>query len=518
VSRAATVLPTADPGLVRLVDGLLMPGFTGPSVPDWLADAVTGGLGAVCWFAGNVTGAQQAAGLSAALHELGPSLLVASDEEGGDVTRLEAGRGSRFPSAAALGRVDDVEATERLAGQLGRLVRSLGVDLALAPSVDVNADPDNPVIGTRSFSADPSVVARHGAAVVRGLQGAGVAACAKHFPGHGSVDVDSHTDLPVLDADLATLEARELPPFDAALRAGVRTVMTGHLVVPALDPDAPATCSPAALTLLRSRGFDGVVISDALDMAAVAAPAGLGAAAVRALAAGVDLLCIGNPGNASAAGDGRPGEDLRQFTEVRTALLAAVEAGALPVDRLEDAARRVGELARWCRDQRSRLDLPGDADDDLDDEVPADSAALSAAALDVVGDVRLSGVPHVVDLRTRSNVAAGRTAPRLLAALRRTAPGTTASTPPTAGTAGERVAASLPGPGRASVVALASEPHRDPAQAALLAALLAAVPDAVVVQTGWPDPRARLGARSVTTWGAGRAAAEAAAAVLLAPA
>jgi beta-N-acetylhexosaminidase len=412
-------------------------------------------------------------------------------------------------------------------------VRSAGVDLALAPSVDVNANADNPVIGTRSFGADPAVVARHGAAFVRGVQDAGVAACAKHFPGHGSVDLDSHTHLPVLDADLATLEARDLLPFDAVVAAGVRTVMTAHVVSHALDDSAPATWSAATVRLLRQRGFTGVLICDALDMAAVAAPWGIGPAAVRALAAGVDLLCLGNPGNVSAAGDGRSGEDLRQFTEVRAAVLAGLDSGAVTVHRLEDAAERMAELSQWCREQRRR---PSTADAGLRDEtVPPLSARIASAALDVVGDVRLSGVPHVVDLRTRVNHAAGRGAPQLLAALRRRAPGTTAASVEVAGlrvdsTVQERVAAVLAGtpatagassgagtsgPAGTAVVALVAEPHRDPAQAALLAALLVAAPDAVVVQTGWPDERARLGARSVTTWGSGRAAAEAAADVLL---
>jgi len=509
----ATTAVSGDPGLVRLVDGLLMPGFTGPVVPGWLADAVAGGLGAVCCFAGNLTGEDQVTGLTAELHRTSDQLLVCSDEEGGEVTRLEAGTGSRFPSPAALGKVDDVQATRQVARALGALVRSAGIDVALAPSVDVNAHPDNPVIGTRSFGADPALVARHGTAFVQGLQEVGVAACAKHFPGHGSVDVDSHTDLPVMDADLATLDARELLPFDAAVTAGVRAVMTGHIVCPALDPGVPATWSSPTIGLLRRRGFTGVVVSDALDMAAVCVPDGMGPAAVRALAAGVDLLCLGNPSNRSAAGGDRPGADLRQFLEVRSAVLAAVGSGHVTVRRLEEAAQRVAELAGWCCEQRRQA---WTAELDLDDgPVPAVSARLAAAALDVVGDVRLAGVPHLVDLRTRVNHAAGHTAPQLLHALRRRRADTTTSSCTPDGTAQDRVAAALEGTSGRAVVAVAAEPHRDPAQAALLAALLAVAPGTVVVQTGWPDARARLGTRSVTTWGSGRAAAEAAADRLL---
>ncbi len=180
--------PSTDPRVRRLARTVLLPGFRGTSAPAWLRREVEDGLGGVCLFAPNVQdgrGHGDVAALTWELHGLRNDLVVASDEEGGEVTRLQVAHGSPYPTAAALGAVDDVAATTAVNAAIGRLCRDHGVDLALAPDVDVNADPDNPVIGLRSFGADPQLVARHAAAAVEGIQSAGVAACAKHFPGHG---------------------------------------------------------------------------------------------------------------------------------------------------------------------------------------------------------------------------------------------------------------------------------------------------------------------------------------------
>ncbi len=221
--------------LRRLAHAAVVTGFVGPTVPDWLARRIDAGLGGVCWFAHNVEDEQQATKLADDLHDLGP-VLVMSDEEGGDVTRLEAATGSSYPSHAALGALDDVDATRRVAAAMGRRLRDVGIDVALAPVLDVNADPENPVIGTRSFGATPDLVARHGAAFVRGLQGAGVVACAKHYPGHGSTHTDSHLALPTVADPVEVLLERDLAPFRAAVEAGVRCVMTAHVVFTAYDP------------------------------------------------------------------------------------------------------------------------------------------------------------------------------------------------------------------------------------------------------------------------------------------
>ena len=255
--------------LRRAAAGTLLASFPGPSVPGWLLRRVEDGLGGVCLYGSNRHA--DIGAVAALLHGARPSVVVAADEEGGDVTRIEATTGSSLPGNAALGAVDDVELTRAVAGALGARLRSLGVDLDLAPCADVNSDPDNPVIGVRSFGADPALVARHTAAFVSGLQAAGVAACAKHFPGHGAVTVDSHLALPTV----AEVGERELAPFRAAVAAGVAAVMPGHLRVPALD-DAPASVSRRVLVdLLRgSLGFDGVVVTDALDMGGIGGPAG----------------------------------------------------------------------------------------------------------------------------------------------------------------------------------------------------------------------------------------------------
>ena len=188
------------------------------------------------------------------------------------MTRLEAARGSSFPGNLALGVVDDPTLTAEVAAAIaGRLARC-GVNMNLAPVADVNTNPDNPVIGVRSFGADPELVARHVAAFVEGTQRQGVAACAKHFPGHGDTAVDSHEDLPVVGGDLEAA----LLPFRAAIAAGVRAVMTAHLVVPTLD-EVPATLSSRILRrLLRDElGFDGLVLTDALEMRAISAGVGV---------------------------------------------------------------------------------------------------------------------------------------------------------------------------------------------------------------------------------------------------
>ena len=490
----------SDTGLARLVDAVLLPGFVGTQVPDWLAERVAAGLAGVCVFAHNVASPDQLASLSADLHALRPFVLVASDEEGGDVTRLEHGSGSSWPGNAALGVLDDVDATRAVAAAMGRQARRAGIDLPLAPVVDVNTDPDNPVIGIRAFGATPDLVARHARAFVEGLQSAGVAACAKHFPGHGDTSVDSHLDLPVVDVELATLRARDLPPFAAAVDAGVRAVLTAHVRFPALD-DAPATLSAPVLGLLREDlGFGGVVVSDALDMRAISADIGRGPGAVRALAAGVDLVCIGNPCFPD------PYDDVRVLDEVRDRVVAAVADGVLDVTRLEAAASRVAELGRW-----SALPPP-------DVGPQADDAALGAdvarRVVESSGDVRLDGVPVVVDLRTRTNVAAGRQPLRLLDVLSERVPGVTAVVLAADVDPASAVTAGLPADSR-PVVAVVDAPHRDVRQAAMLAALLTARPDAVTVLTGLPDGRQRLGWRWVRAWGAGRANAAAAADLLL---
>ena len=330
---------------------VLLPGFAGTTLPDDYRALLEQGLGGICYFGSNTAdGPQALAALSAAITRANPHAVIAIDEEGGDVSRLHTREPSPVLGAAALGAVDDVALTEDVGRWVGTELAAVGVTLDLAPDADVNSNPDNPVIGTRSFGADASRVAAHTAAWTRGLQSTGVAACAKHFPGHGDTATDSHLALPRIDVDAETLAARELVPFAAAIEAGVAAVMTSHIVVPSLDPDRPATLSPTVLGLLREQlRFDGVIVSDALDMAGASAATGVPEAAVRALAAGCDLLCIG------------PDKPASLVAEIRDAIVAAVHDGRLVAARLAEAAGRVRSMAvtgaeRGEPDQRRQVE------------------------------------------------------------------------------------------------------------------------------------------------------------------
>ncbi|WP_332603309.1 glycoside hydrolase family 3 protein [Arthrobacter sp. S2(2024)] len=321
--------------LRRLAAGTLMPGFTGIAVPVWILEAYDAGLAAVCLYGTNVASPVQLRELCAGLRAHSPNTLIAVDEEGGDVTRLHYLTGSTQPGNAVLGRLDDVELTAASASAIGHELAGLGINLNLAPDADVNSAPDNPVIGVRSFGAEPGLVARHTAAWIRGLEDAGVASCAKHFPGHGDTTTDSHLALPRVTADAATLDARELVPFRALVAARGATVMTSHILVEALDPDHPATFSPRILQdlLRRDMGFEGVIITDALDMAGASAQTGIPEAAVGALIAGADLLCLGS----------ETGPAL--FEQTITAIADAVGDGRLPMERLADAVARTQALS-----------------------------------------------------------------------------------------------------------------------------------------------------------------------------
>ena len=340
--------------LERLALRCAWPGFAGGALPGWVARAMDDGMPGVVLYGANATSPTSMADLGREIARRWPHALVAVDEEGGDVTRLEYLTGSSWPGNLALGHLDDVAVTEAVGAALAEQLLAAGVTVDVAPSVDVGSDPRNPVIGTRSFGADPDLVARHGAAMVAGLQAGGVVAVPKHFPGHGATTSDSHLGPALLDVDAATLRARDLPPFAAAIEAGALAVMTGHVLVPALD-DAPATLSAAHLVgLLRGElGFAGAVVTDALDMAAVARPHGIGGAAVRALAAGADVLLTG-PGLGEGGGEAR-------LDDTVAAIVAAVQDGSLDRSRLEDAAARVDALVAGAAALRERAGRRADA-------------------------------------------------------------------------------------------------------------------------------------------------------------
>ena len=314
----------------NLVRPLLWIGFDGRIPSPEAARLVHQGVSGVILFARNVGAPDETRALIGELKAIAPGpLLLSVDQEGGRVARLTEGF-ERFPSLREIGTKSPDEVRE-IGARLGAQVRHAGFDIDLAPVVDVDSNPANPVIGERSFSRDPQVVASLGAAMIAGLERE-VAACAKHFPGHGDTDKDSHHDLPRLPHALDRLRACELVPFKAAVAAGVSCVMTTHVVFDALDPGVAATMSSPAIGLLRGEvGFRGVCVSDCLEMKAISEHFGSGIAAVRAVAAGVDALLVCHTAEAQH--------------EVVAHLAAAVMDGAIPEARVVEARARLGALA-----------------------------------------------------------------------------------------------------------------------------------------------------------------------------
>lgn len=422
----------------------IFPSFPGTVVPDWVKRFLAEGGGGIVLFAYNIESREQLASLCAELRAEREDVLLAIDEEGGDVTRLEWDTGSSYPSAAGLGAIDDVAITEAVAASIASELAAVGVNWNFAPVADVNV-PANPVIGARAFGDDAELVARHVAAAVRGTQSRGVAACAKHFPGHGSTHQDSHLELPALVGDLAD----GLPPFRAAIEAGVQSIMTAHIRVAAL----PATVDRAIIDeLLRGElGYDGVVIADALEMKGLSAMYTPGESANRALAAGCDALIVGH--------------DLHEETvdEVRMAL-----ASHAPEERLREAAGRIERLAALARP------VPGGVDRDT-------GAAAARRALRIEGDVTLDGSQRIVELRPVANIAAGEAEHGL----------------------GEVVREGDPVP--VADVYVVRDAHRHPWMRDAVD-----VDGAVVIETGLPVWRPTRARGYVATYGGGRASLEAA--------
>jgi beta-N-acetylhexosaminidase len=272
---------------------LLFVGFDGHEIPPALGRRIREGrIGGVVLFRRNIGDPDQVRTLIRTLHELAPAdapLTVAIDQEGGRVQRLRA-PWTEWPAMRTFGE-GPVERTVAFAKALALELLDVGVDLDFAPVVDVDSNPNNPVIGDRSFARDPATVGRHAAAFIEAMESAGVATCAKHFPGHGDTDLDSHLALPRLDLALDRLERTELPPFRAAIAAKVASVMTAHVLFPKLDPKRPATLSPTVMGLLRDQlGYDGLVFSDDIEMKAVADHFSVEQRSLGVLEAGVDVI------------------------------------------------------------------------------------------------------------------------------------------------------------------------------------------------------------------------------------
>ena len=536
-----TDVRAADPVLGRLADAVLIPPFPGLSAPGWLLGALGRGLAGVTLYGQNIAAPGQVSALTAALREAtaGDGPVIAIDEEGGDVTRVAFAEGSPYPGNAALGMVDDTALTRAVHQAIGADLAALGINFDMAPCADVLGAADSPAIGTRSFGADTGLVSRHTAAAVAGLQGAGVAACTKHFPGHGRTGTDTHEALATIEGGLADLRLVDLPPFEAAIRAGTLAIMPSHLRVPELTGDLPASVSGAALTgLLRGElGFTGVIVSDALEMRATRDLFGIPRAAVLAVAAGTDLLCLGREGS----------ED--DYLAVRDALVAAVRDGTLDGERLEEAADRVARLRGGLARARSTAPAAGGVSSDSAGPVGAGSigagsigagpgasglgrvgpaVGLTAArrAVQVSGPRRTLSHPVIIEVEPRENIAAGRFGWGLgpwappgsvhrVSASGRLLNG--AGLGPADGAAG-------PGPvdatgiltaaaGR-SLVAVVRDAHRDEQTRSLVGVLLAARPDLILVEMGLPFWRPPEGTSYLATYGASRASAHAAAELL----
>ncbi len=350
----------------RQVGQFAIAGFDGHALPDDLRRlAQEFDLGGVILFARNVDSPEQVAELArevGALRRDWP-LWVSVDQEGGRVARLRDPF-TEWPPMQVLGRSGDAVLARRFAAALAAELDAVGVTLDYAPVLDIHSNPKNPVIGDRALSDDPDVVARLGVAIIETLQSRGIAACGKHFPGHGDAGQDSHHELPVLDLDPALLRERELAPFRAAIAADVALVMTGHVLVPSLDAESPATLSRRIVhDLLRDElGYQGLVATDDLEMKAIAGTYGIEEAAVAAVGATVDLLLL-------------CGTDVTRQAAALEALIHAAESGDLSMRELEAAlGRQRRAKERYLAGRRS-----SDADGRLLERIGlADAQAVAA--------------------------------------------------------------------------------------------------------------------------------------------
>lgn len=321
--------------LYRRVARLFVIGFPGTSPDRDVKALIDDGAGGIILFKRNVESPAQVAALVKSLKaHAGRPLLAAVDQEGGRVARLRGPPFTTLPAMRDVGHTGDAALAERVGRLLAFEVRALGFDQDYAPVLDVDTNPANPVIGDRSFSREPAAVARLGVALARGLEAGGVASCGKHFPGHGDTAKDSHLDLPTLPHGLARLRSVELQPFAAYAEAQLASVMTAHVVFEALEPTVPATMSHKVLTgLLRDElGFTGVVVSDDLEMKAIADHFSVARAAVEGLKAGADQFLVCHHADVQ-----------RGAIE---AVVKAVESGELSHARLDTALARVDGLVR----------------------------------------------------------------------------------------------------------------------------------------------------------------------------
>lgn len=328
-------MASTDSDLSRRVARMVMIGFDGlDAVPADARALIDAGVFGAILFKRNVGTPEQTAALCRHLKEsAGRPFLLAVDQEGGRVARLRGSPFTAIPPMRDIGATGDEALAERTGRLLAHEVSAVGFDWDFAPVMDVDTNPQNPVIGDRSFGRTPELVSRMGVALARGLEAGGVASCAKHFPGHGDTSQDSHLELPSLPHDMDRLRAVELAPFRAYAQAGLSAVMTAHVIFQALDPEVPATMSAKVLKLLREElGFGGVLVSDDLEMKAIADHFGIGEAAVRGTLAGVDLFLVCHQAD-------------RQNMAIE-GIVKAVQDGRIPRARIDEANARLDALER----------------------------------------------------------------------------------------------------------------------------------------------------------------------------
>ncbi|MEU0457949.1 glycoside hydrolase family 3 N-terminal domain-containing protein [Streptomyces sp. NPDC006129] len=476
------------PGLDEAAHRCLVAGFAGTAtVPDTLKRLIDRGLGGVILFTRNVRDAQQVRQLTDTLRALRPDLIVAIDNEGGGIGHLVGAGAPEVPGSYALGVADDPALTARCADALAGHLATLGITASYAPVADLQHHPRNPIVRTRSFGAEPALAARHLRTWIAATERRGVASCAKHFPGHGGTETDSHHDVAVDPRPYDELRA-DLEPFRAAVGAGVPMIMSAHVVFPALDPERPATLSRRILgDLLRHElDFDGVLVSDALEMKAIADRYGEAAGARIALAAGADQVIVAVP-------------ELETTLACRDAVLDALRSGVLAEERVREAAGRVRRLAE-------RYAAPAGTVDGWDAGAGLEAARRAVRSRPVPPAVRGA---HVVDLFPPPHPALNWGGEDLLTEVRAldpTATGTAVTGQPAepAAVAEEILRAS----GAAPLVVATCDAGLHPWQEQLRAALLARRPDAVTVDTGLPEGGA------LCSYGRGRANLRAVAEVL----
>lgn len=437
----------------RLILQTFSPGFGGPKVPEWIKPWLENGLGSITLFASNTPNIESATRIVAEIKSYNPDVLISIDEEGGDVTRLFVREGSKFPSPALLGQCDDEALTYSSFNSMGNILKKTGIDMTFAPVADVVSFDSNAIIGVRSFGKSTNKVARHVKLAIKGLQDAGVLACVKHFPGHGAVLEDSHHDLPTVKMGFDEYLTNHIQPFKDAIAADVAAIMVGHIVIKHFDHDNPASLSRIIIQdyLRRELNFNGLVITDALDMGALGGPGNIDISALRALQAGVDLLCFSGLGDQSSF-------VANSFERIRI----AIDENRLSVDSLELSAKR---LQQW---QKPKLNMSS--------QVKSFAINDLIAGFEISGDVLLKS-PNVnlVEIGTIPTVAAGDVSWGIHRELR------------SHGIKCDIQASDAEKLGNKKLVVAFRDAYRDKALMATLNKLNNRFPDAIFIDMGWPS-------------------------------